>query len=56
MPDSLGEVYIVRDLPDTPKIIVLSPNDKSTKGLEDHLEAEENAKGDQEIDAVVEEQ
>ena len=56
MPDSPGEVHVVVDLHDTPKIMVFSPDDEPMEGLEDHLKDEDNPEEDQEIYEVAEEQ
>ena len=55
MPESPWEVHIVVDLPDTLEIVVLSPDDEPIKGLEDHLEDEDDPEEDYEIDKVGEE-
>ena len=58
MLDNRGEVRVVVDLPDTLEIVVLSLNDESIEGLEDHLEDKDNLededdpKEDQEIEKV----
>ena len=53
MTDSPGEVHMVVDLPDTLKIMVLSPDDESIEGLEGHLEDEDDREEDHEINEVV---
>jgi len=50
MPDSLGEAHVVRDLPNTPEIVVVSFED------EGHPKEEDDSEEDQDIDEVVVEQ
>ena len=51
MPDSLREAHVVINIPDTPKIVVVSSEDKG------HQEEEHDPKEDQDINkAVVEQQ
>ena len=56
MPDSLGEAYVVVDLPDTSKVAIVTYDDEPMEDFEGHLEEEDDLEEDQEIDEVVEEQ
>ena len=56
MPDSPGELLVVVDLLDTPKITALTPNDEPMEGLGDHLKEEDEPDEDQVVDTVVGEQ
>ena len=46
MPDSPRETLVVVDLPNAPEIMVLSSDDDPMKGLEDHLEEENDPEED----------
>ena len=56
MPDSSGSAHAVVDLPDTPKIVVVSSQDEAMEGFEGHLEEEHDPEEDQAIDEAVMEQ
>ena len=49
MPESPREAHMVVDLPDTPKIVVLSSDNEPMEGFEDEDDLEE----DQKIDEIV---
>ena len=46
MPDSPGVARVVVDLPDAPKVVVVSFDSEPMEGFEGHLEEEDNPKED----------